>query len=90
MYVISGGQVAKCGTGCSIPANRAYINMTTVPEFGVSAPGVRYLEMPLAPENATSLEDIKANETAVKFVDNGQLFIKKNGIIYDVTGRKIR
>ena len=31
MYLLSGGNVIKCGTGCTIGANRAYINMDEVP-----------------------------------------------------------
>lgn len=33
MYLISDNMVKKCGTGCSIAANRAYINMDNVPEL---------------------------------------------------------
>lgn len=33
MYLISDNMVKKCGTGCSIAANRAYINMENVPEL---------------------------------------------------------
>ena len=33
MYLISDNMVKKCGTGCSIAANRAYINMENVPKL---------------------------------------------------------
>ena len=33
MYLIWNNMVKKCGTGCSIAANRAYINMDNVPEL---------------------------------------------------------
>lgn len=35
MYLVSGNKIQKCGTGCSIAANRAYINMAEVPEYNV-------------------------------------------------------
>lgn len=33
MYLLSSNQIVKCGTGCSIGANRAYINMGEVQEY---------------------------------------------------------
>ena len=40
--------------------------------------------------NATNIEGIEGNETAVKFIQNGQLFIRKNGVVYDATGAVVR
>lgn len=40
--------------------------------------------------NATNIEDIKSNESVVKFIENGQLLIRKDGIVYDTMGRIIR
>ncbi|MCD8318383.1 MAG: Ig-like domain-containing protein [Paraprevotella sp.] len=37
MYLISQNKVQLCGDGCKIDPNRAYINMTEVPEFTGSA-----------------------------------------------------
>lgn len=33
MYLLSNNEVVKCGTGCTIGANRAYINMKDVPAY---------------------------------------------------------
>lgn len=41
MYLLSGGKVVKCGTGCNIAANRAYIDMSQVPVVDTSAAGVK-------------------------------------------------
>lgn len=41
-------------------------------------------------ENATSINDIEANEETVKFFQNGQLFIKKNGVIYNAVGAVVK
>lgn len=40
MYLLSNNEIVKCGTGCTIGANRAYINMAEVPEYveGTVAP----------------------------------------------------
>ena len=33
MYLLSNNKIVKCGTGCGIDGNRAYINMAEVPEY---------------------------------------------------------
>ena len=43
MYLLSGGQVVKCGTGCSIGANRSYIDMNQVSKYQGSTAGVKML-----------------------------------------------
>ena len=40
--------------------------------------------------NTTSIEATKVNESAVKFVENGQLFIKRDDVVYDVMGRIVK
>ena len=40
--------------------------------------------------NATGIQDIEAKDNAVKFIENGQLLIKREGIVYDAMGRVIR
>ena len=40
--------------------------------------------------NATGVENIEANEQAVKFIENGKLYIRKNGVVYDATGAIVR
>lgn len=90
IYVISGGYVQRANSSCTVTENRAYIKWNDVTERGVlsSAPGIR--EMPLAPENATDIQSIEANETAVKFFENGKLLIRKDGVVYDMTGRIVK
>ncbi|MBQ7672845.1 MAG: hypothetical protein IJS49_07190 [Paludibacteraceae bacterium] len=90
LYVVSGGQLIQAAQNCSVGEFRAYVNKSTIPSFVPSAPGVRYLEIPMAPENATDINAIEANEKAIKFIEDGQIFIQKNGIVYDMTGRVVR
>ena len=63
--------------------------------------GKAYLEYPaaMAPsflrivegeQSATSVENIEANDKAVKFIENGQLYILRDGVVYDTVGRVIR
>ena len=41
-------------------------------------------------ENTTNIDNVEANEDAIKFIQNGQMFIKKNGIVYDMMGNIVR
>jgi len=41
-------------------------------------------------EDPTRINHIEGQEQAVRFIRNGQLFIRKNGITYDAIGRVVR
>lgn len=88
LYLLSNNVIVKAGTGCSINENKAYIDMSKVTVGGAGAPGVR--EIPLAPQGPTDIKSVGANKTAVKFIQDGKLFIQKNGVVYDMTGRVVR
>ena len=71
-------------TGSYFPANRAYFAI--VPP--ASAPSaIRIVE---EGNNATSIMNVEATDEAVKFIEDGKLFIKKNGVVYDAMGRAVR
>ena len=40
--------------------------------------------------NATNIENVESQEKAVKFIQNGQLYIQKNGVVYDAMGRVVK
>ena len=40
--------------------------------------------------NATNIENIEGNETAVKFFQNGTMYILRDGVTYDMTGRAVK
>ena len=87
-YVLSGATtIDNCVfapfNGANLAAYKAYI-----PAGSVSAPTLRFIIE--EENNTTSIDAIDANEKAVKFLQNGQLFIKKNGIVYDMTGRIVK
>lgn len=67
-----------------IPAGKAYLALGSDPS---GAPALRIIEQE---DNATGIQNIEANEKAVKFIENGKFLIQKNGIVYDMTGRVIR
>ena len=69
----------------TITPTHAYLHIEgqeIVPNPG--APGIRIIE------NATNIQNIEGNETAVKFIENGKLFIKKNGVVYDAVGTVVK
>ena len=39
---------------------------------------------------ATNIEELEANETVVKFIKNGQLYIQKNGVVYNAIGAVVK
>jgi hypothetical protein len=91
-YVIQGNQVRPIdpSTGLTLSANRAYIDLTQISGYPTFAPGRRYVEIPMAPQSPTNLDNIEVSETAVKFIMNGQLFIQKNGVVYDMMGTIVK
>ena len=66
----------------TVPAGKAYLEYT-----GSLAPGFRIVE---EDQNATNIYNLDATDKAVKFFENGQLLIRKDGVVYDTMGRVIR
>ena len=88
VYVLAGAEKGKpyfqLYSGTSIVANKAYIASGSV-----SSPDrIRFVIE--GEQNATGMEDVKAGVEVIKFIENSQLLIKKNGIVYDVTGRIVK
>ena len=89
LYILSNNIVVKAGTGCSISNGRAYIKMNEISvKNAPTAPSA--IRLDLEEDNATDINAIEASEKAVKFIKNGQLFIQKDGIVYDATGRVVK
>ena len=40
--------------------------------------------------NATNIENIQFDEKAVKFMENGQIYILREGVVYDALGRTVK
>lgn len=73
---------AANGAEFDLAANKAYLE---VPDGQTAAPARFWME-----EDATNIESIEAAEEGVKFIENGKLFIKKNGVVYDMLGTIVR
>lgn len=63
-----------------IPIHKAYLVIEGAPS---QAP-IRIIE------NATGIMNVNDVENAVKYIENGKLFIKKNGVVYDVMGTVVK
>ena len=68
------------GASATITSTHAYLH---VPD-GMAAPELRIIM------DATNIENVEGNEEAVKFMQNGQIFIKKNGVVYDAMGAVVK
>ena len=66
-----------------ISANKAYIEIS-----GEGAPAIRFEND--EENDATGIKSIESNNQTIKFFEDGQLLIKRDGITYDVMGRVIR
>jgi hypothetical protein len=75
--------MAAGGAAFTNGAHKAYLALNELP---AGAP-----ERILFNNNdATNINNIDAIEDAVKFMENGQLFIKKNGVIYNAVGAVVK
>ena len=87
-YVLANGDSGLgfyyLGSALTIPAGKAYLDLTGV-DYAPSA--IRLID---EESGATNIDAIDATEDAVKFIQNGKLYIKKNGVVYDMLGAIVR
>ena len=69
--------------GFTVPATKAYLKLDA--SVANNAPGFIFDE-----NGATSLDNLKGVDGALKFIQDGNIYILREGVIYDATGRKVR
>ena len=74
----------RAGGEVTITPTRAYLRIAGDEIVDPTPAPIRIIE------NATNIQDIEGQEKAVKFIQNGQIYIQKNGVVYDAMGRVIR
>ena len=85
-YILfSDGLFYQIGEG-TVATNKAYLHCTNNPNPSL-APTLR---IAFEENNATDIQNIEGSEKAVKFFQNGNLYILRDGVVYDVTGAKVR
>lgn len=88
MYLLSNNQIIKCGTGCSIGANRAFINMTDVPEYvdgSVSPSKIAIIGL----EGTTAINSITIEGDAIRYNLSGIRIPAGTKGITIINGKKI-
>lgn len=86
MYLLSGGKIVLCGTGCSIAANRAYINMSQVPLVSAGVKGVTFFFNGQVGVNGLEADNQK--KTAVYDLTGRRVSKAQQGL-YIVNGKKV-
>lgn len=78
----------KNANAFTLGANTAYLPVG----FDESTPDAAPSAFRIVDEvnGATDIQNIEANEKAVKFIENGRILILRDGITYDALGRKVR
>ena len=67
--------------GVNIPAHKAYLLIG-----GTPAP----VRIAFGENNATSVEELGASDEVQKFMQDGKLFIIRNGVVYDAMGKMVK
>ena len=87
-YVLSNNQIVYCGENCFIGANRAYIDMSLVPEYEET--GEAGVKMLYLNDITTGINGIDANgEGAVIYDLSGRRLSKAQKGLYIVNGKKV-
>ena len=88
-YVLKNNQLYLVNSAVTIAPNRAYINMSAITPI---APAPGRIRRVIAVENqATGVESIQPSAFSLKKVlMNGQLFILRDGQLYNVTGVRVQ
>ena len=85
-YILSGGQFVKCGTGCSVAADRAYLKMEEVPVYEGDEAGVKVFNLD-GEDGISSLD--AASEGAVIYDLSGRRVSKTAKGLYIINGKKV-
>ena len=88
-YVLKNNQLYLVNSAVTIAPNRAYINMSAIASI---APAPGRIRRVIAVENqATGVESLQPSAFSLKKVlMNGQLFILRDGQLYNVTGVRVQ
>ena len=74
-------------TSATIAAGKAYLETTTALTAQNAPAIIRILD---EENNATSTERIDGKNDAIKFIENGHIYILREGVVYDALGRIVK
>jgi hypothetical protein len=81
VYVLKGENFLKYVGTEPLAANKAYIQLGS----GSGAPQ----RIRMVVNHATGVENVEAEVKAEKFIENGQIFIRRGNEVYNLQGQKI-
>ena len=91
MYIIQNNKFYRTGADNYVGAHKAYIDMTNVPEETTPVPGRRYVTMQIGDvQTPTALDEVTVNQENAKFILNGQLYILRDGKLYNAQGQLVK
>ncbi len=96
MYVTYNNVFTKAGSNVQLREYRAYVDMSEVssePQGPSYAPGRRVLRISNAnaPQSPTGVENVQGNHVqSTKVIENGVLYIIKNGAKYNAQGQMVK
>lgn len=94
IYYFSGRKfyaVTARSTDLTVPANRAYVDLTTPHPAMAPKPGVRRITFDVeGTSTVTGVDNLNSSDAPVKMMIEGQLFILRGEKLYDATGRLVK
>lgn len=83
--------VTARSTDLTVPANRAYVDLTEPHPAVAPKPGIRRITFDVQGTNTiTGVDNVNASDAPVKMMMDGQLFILRGEKLYDATGRLVK
>lgn len=88
MYILMANGLRQVSTGgvAKVANLRAYFNLSELS----NAPFHPNMRVIAIEESATNITNVENKDMPVKFVENNQLYIRHNGVVYDMTGRIVK
>ncbi len=90
LYVLSNNAFHPVGENVKVGANRAYLDMSAVSAAPAQAPGKRYVRVAVQGKMPTALENVQEAAQSTKVIENGVLYIIKNGVRYNAQGQIVK
>ena len=83
--------VTARSTDLTVPANRAYVDLTTPHPAVAPKPGIRRITFDVQGTNTiTGVDNINASDAPAKILIDGQMYILRGEKLYDATGRLVK
>lgn len=81
-------QTAASGEAIELILSKEHANFVAIESNGSNGDG-GFIKLQLSEESGQGIEDLDASEHAVKFLQNGQIFILRGEKIYTITGQEL-